>query len=282
MMKQYIDFKEVEGEIREYTKDHPIIYKYRNWEDKYHKKIITEKTAWFAHPFSLNDPHDFRPPYNFITKNIDWEKLKLQMFEIGRSMNSGISDAHLKKEVEIRFHKAKADPTNYFNSNREPTLSDDKYYNQIGIFSCCLSEINETMWAYYGNNHNGFAIGFDTLELCKELNCAFGKVRYSDEPIDFIIQGDNDVSLEKEIFQKSIKWSSEEEFRFISHVIGISSTRDRIFSASIVKELIFGLDTAPSVQEEIMAISKEIFPHVGYYKVKPRFDKYGLQKYKIK
>jgi len=37
-----------------------ITYKYRSWNDPYHKKILTENEIYFASPNKLNDQKDFK------------------------------------------------------------------------------------------------------------------------------------------------------------------------------------------------------------------------------
>ena len=63
MLKVFDDFSEVEEDVR--NKVPPVIYKYRDWENNLHKKILTENLIWFASPKSLNDPFDIRAPYRF-------------------------------------------------------------------------------------------------------------------------------------------------------------------------------------------------------------------------
>jgi hypothetical protein len=44
-MKQYLNFDEIEKEVKE---DAPgIVYKFRTWKNDNHKKIITANEAWF-------------------------------------------------------------------------------------------------------------------------------------------------------------------------------------------------------------------------------------------
>jgi hypothetical protein len=53
-MDIYSSFDDVEEEIKDQTPR--IIYKYRDWNNQFHQKILTEREVWFAHPHTLNDP----------------------------------------------------------------------------------------------------------------------------------------------------------------------------------------------------------------------------------
>ena len=44
------------------------IYKYRNWGNKYHRRLITNMELYFPAPQELNDPFDCQ-------RNFDWEEL---------------------------------------------------------------------------------------------------------------------------------------------------------------------------------------------------------------
>jgi hypothetical protein len=45
------------------------IYKYRNWDDPFHKTIITQQEVYFAKPTSFEDPLDCKNPvrYDLLT-----------------------------------------------------------------------------------------------------------------------------------------------------------------------------------------------------------------------
>src|SRR5690242_8349749 len=168
-MKVYSLFDEVVKDIE--AKTPPIIYKYRTWENDLHKKIITDNEVWFAHPHTLNDPYDIRPPYNFVADNIDWEAAKIKIKEAGRAIEPYLSEDELNSEVEKRLLQIKNDPISYFQKNRKDYLLDKTHYDNIRLLSCCSSFSNEAMWAHYGNNHCGFDVGFNTVELARTLNC---------------------------------------------------------------------------------------------------------------
>lgn len=279
VMKIYNFFEEVELEIEATTP--LVIYKFRNWENDFHKKIITENEAWFAHPNSLNDPYDIRPPYNFIANKIDLNVARRKIKEAGKSIYPDLSEEKLDIEVEKRIIEIQNDPVSYFQKNRKDYLHNIANFNNIGVFSCCSSFSNEAMWAHYGNNHYGFALGFNTVELARTLNCWIGHVKYCDKPIDYNILGDNVGLVEKEIFQKSTKWSYEEEVRFLTLAIQNDESRARKFPINAVKEIVFGMTTSIQVQDEIISIAKEKLSGIPCYKVETNPDQFGFRKIQI-
>jgi hypothetical protein len=279
MIKRYKDFGEVAEEIREGT--HPIVYKFRTWEDNYHKRIITNREAWFAHPHSLNDPYDVRPPYNFVIGDIDWDKARYKIRQAGKIFEPDLTDQELESEVELRIEDIQTDPVAYFQRTRGEYILDKSNYDRIGVFSCCTSSENEPMWAYYGNNHYGFAVGFNTVELSRALQCTVGYVNYDDTPVNYYILGDNRGLMENEIFQKATHWKAEEELRFITAGIGLIRERASEFPVQAVSEIVFGLNTSQQAQEEIMVAAAKSLPGIPFYQIKTRPDSYGFEKVRM-
>src|SRR5690349_10004988 len=106
MNKTFLDFREIEAEFTALVP--PVLYKYRTWENPQHQKIITQHEVWFAHPFTLNDPYDIRPPYKIIVpENLDWDLFRQRLEAIGRTIEPGLSEHELQEQVEIRLQQAK-------------------------------------------------------------------------------------------------------------------------------------------------------------------------------
>lgn len=259
-MSIYNAFDEIEKDVEAQT--HPVIYKYRTWENAFHRKIVTDNEVWFAHPYTLNDPYDIRPPYNFVADNIDWNAARQKIKDAGRSIEPYLSEAELDSEVDKRLTQIKINPIDYFQRNRKDYILDKTHYDNIGVLSCCSSFSNEAMWAHYGNNHCGFAVGFNTVELARTLNCTFGYVDYNDKPLDYFILGNNEGLLGKEIFQKSAKWSYEEELRFLTVGIGIYRNRANKYPLSAVNEIVLGLTTSEAIQNEIISAAEKSLPNI--------------------
>src|SRR5688572_1849281 len=112
MLNVYKDFKDIEADVRANVPQ--IVYKFRTWEEGNHKKIITNNELWLSHPFKLNDPFDVRPPYRFITDQIDWNGVKEKIRMAGRHSVPGISNEQLETEMEKRYQEMATDPVAYF------------------------------------------------------------------------------------------------------------------------------------------------------------------------
>lgn len=278
-MRVYTKIEEIEKEVSENTP--PVIYKYRDWENDFHKTIITKCELYFAHPHNLNDPYDVRPPYKFIATQINIDEARKKIKDAGRYLFPDLTYEELEEQVELKMQSLKNEPIEYFKKNRMDAVFNSSTYDPIGVLSLCSGFDNEPMWAHYGSNHNGFAIGFKTIQLARALNCAFGLVDYDDTPLEYYIMGDNSGLFEKEIFRKSTKWRSEEELRFLTAGIGLYRDRISTFPSEAVEEIVFGLNTSEKTQEEIIAAAKQTLPGVSFYKIIVKSDAYGFDKEKL-
>lgn len=280
-MRIYDSFEEVEEEIRNCFPS--TIYKYRSWNNPFHKKIITDKEVWFAHPFSLNDPYDVRPPYKFHIGKTNWNSAAIQLMEAGRELHPDLTEEQLREEVSNKIDQIQKDPVSYFNENRRIFIFDERFYNQIGVFSCCESCENGPMWAHYGSDHAGFSIGFKTVELAKGMKSILRYVDYNDNPIDYFpFKADDDMALmEKEIFQKSSKWSYEQEIRFLKFGIGTKNTRANNYPTNAVKEVVLGVNSSLETQNEVIKSVEQNLGSISVFKLNVNNNKYGFKKIRI-
>ena len=275
-------FEEVEKSIRRLAP--PVIYKYRSdWNNVYHKKLITEQSAWFASPQELNDPYDIRTPIQFDIKEIEnpifFEKLK-EAFK-ALSPNIAFTERDLRVICENKMEEIRDDPKSYFEKNYKD-IREGNTFNTVGLFSCTSDGFNETMWAHYGNNHSGFAVGFNPVELARTFMCSLGRVKYSDEiPIHSFINIMPDADFDS-FYLKSKKWVYEKEFRFITLAVEEEISRIKTYSINSVIEFLLGAKFPESQINEFVTKVGEIFPKdIPIYQVKPKISGFGLQKIKI-
>jgi len=278
--KVYFNFADVEDDI--YKNVPPTVYKYRQWDIANHKTIITQQEIWLSHPKDLNDPYDCRPPHNIILDGL--EKYGYQkLWEMGRKAMPHVTEVVLKNEIDERWVRMQENPIDYFQKNYKVFVEDASNYNQFGVFSTSTNGLNESLWANYADNHRGFCVGFNTVELAKLLECGFGVVEYSNIPIDFdpIYHEQYDVEA-RSLYLKSAKWVYEEEFRFITLTIGIiRNERLTKFPPEIITEILLGHDIHPAAEKDIRQNVKHIFGEkFPVYKVGTKTGSFGMERNK--
>ena len=259
-----------------------FVYKYRgDWGNKFHKELITRQSAWFSSPSKLNDPHDIRTPLQFDYSEVEhpifFEKLKL----IIQSENPNLTDKDISDICKNHLNEIRKNPKAYFEKNYSD-LKESGIYDRIGLFSCTTDELNETMWAHYGNNYKGFVVGFKTYELVKSFNSSAGSVTYSDEVPKFsFINPSMDGDLDN-YYLKSTKWSYEKEFRFSTIDDDINFNREKKFSIESVSEFLIGNNFPKDQMEDFIHQIQSIYPKgIPIYQVFPNNSEFGLEKIKI-
>lgn len=258
----------------------PILYKYRNWKDDYHKDLLIKSELFLSPPSLLNDPFDCRIYENYI-KLLQTDEQKENFINESLERNSeyfkknNISIAEGRKILTERLNDSL-----YFQVRSEVTANeiDDK---RIGI--ACLSENWNSilMWSHYAENHRGYCIGFDEkrIRFCQK----FGKVKrveYSSLYPEPNSLNKNKLTYEQKYFHKSIDWKYEQEIRLMNIYNGNEEpNRIEVLENKYIKEVILGLNTPKKHKSEIISIAKDKNIDV-WQTMKAEFE-FKIERYKI-
>lgn len=255
MANIFNDFNDVADEV---TRNVPsVTYKFRDWNLDIHKSVLEKSLIWLSHPNTLNDPYDIRLPVRFnfdeVNNPLFFEKLKL----VGREFYYWLSpdSRDFKVLIQKRFEEIKKNPKKYFEDNYRQ-LRDSNVYDVVGVFSLCKNFENETMWANYANNAEGFCIGYNTKLLLQHLNLNFGHVIYNDIPPLHSLLKRPDLDSMDQLYQKHTKWSNEDEFRLITSNINQDKDRLKVIPEIILEEVILGEKMPNKHTDKIIEILK--------------------------
>lgn len=258
MNKIYKEFSEVEADVKMNAPE--VVYKVRTWGSDLHKSLLKDRKLWFSHPFDLNDELDARPPYEFDQEEVDSEEFYQRLVNGAPDWTAlGVStQEEFDERCLLQWNKIKSNPKAHFDANRAEIMKREKF-DPIGILSTTIDGLNAKTWTMYGDNFNGYAVGFNTVELSREMDCSIGKVNYSDKPYPykFLAGVDNKVD---EFRYKKEKWQHEDEFRFLTVRIGNGFERLREYSPAAVAEVILGHNLSPDNEKDILSIVAANFP----------------------
>lgn len=248
---KYIDGKEFRPPV--------ILYKYRDWENLNHRKILQDNTIYFASPNSFEDIHDCNVPESFPsgTKlyNIFLQESKDKCPNKTRQQHRKFA-RYWSKHSPLAHPKLLKEKIEQFNTI---------FNNRFGVLSLTANPHNEDMWEKYGNSHKGFCVGFDTSKLLEAESMGSGEVQYSDElpTIDFI-NDDFKTKYIKSIFFKETKWQFEQEYRL--HKIWENDTsnaeRNIKLPEDCIVEIILGKRMSDKDREEIKSLVLSKYPHI--------------------
>lgn len=239
-----------------------ILYKYREWADKYHQKVITECEVYLAAPTSFEDPKDCKlfkrydllknqDIYNHyyadsIKNNKNWTRQQHRKFARDWTKKSPMKNkSYIKKLQENHF------------------LEFDK---RFGVLSLTANPKNIEMWKKYANSHNGFCVGFDSKILFNYVGSG-GKVIYYDQLPDILSTDSREVEYIKQTYSKEEKWSFEEEYRTQKFFQYPATEKDRCIKLpkECIKEIIFGHSLSVEDREKITSIFKENNMSIEYF-----------------
>lgn len=230
------------------------LYKYRDWTNRNHRKLITKQEIYLPKPSEFNDPFDGNIPVRWDL--LTYEECLEKNFEI-------INIAHKDKDQKLvrEYAKKVTDDKTLWHPERlakERPEQLDKWNSIIGLLSLSSIPDNILMWSHYSFNHTGFVVGFDSDSLITDYEFDYLEpmIYQKEYPI---ISGLDDTTNQfyKKFFYKSDLWSYEEEWRISKNHI-----KNRVIKINpeTINKVIIGCCTDLKTTKEIIKLSKK---HLG-------------------
>lgn len=262
-----------------------IIYKYRNWTDKYNKNVFLKNQLFLSSPKIFNDPFDCRIPENLYLLNSS-EKIEEYIVSYrNRRSEFVINNEILNKEIEVTRYRL----TNYLEKYHQinEKILYEKQDALYGILSMSMNWKNILMWSHYANNHKGYCIGFWEEKL--RTNNSFlkgGPVIYNPKDEYPIIDPNNNNLIEIGFIQthsKAYDWKYEEEYRFtkiFDEENPSNEERTLIFDDSYIAEIIIGLEMQEKDRKRIINLAKK--REIKVYQIEKIPFKFEITKKELK
>lgn len=231
------------------------VYKYRDWENANHRKILEEKSIWVPDSFDFNDPFDCNIPIAYdLLMNDDAlaEKYIRRLIQNSKT----ISPNDIEAEIQKRFAEKKYKDPIFLKKLKDEMHSSARMTH--GIFSVTPINNNILMWSHYANSHKGLCIGFDSEKLFKFLGGG-GHVNYSEKYPIISPTDEHEKQYAYQFFTKSHHWEYEIEYRltaFQKYNVNIAITPD------VISEVVFGANMKNEHKTEVKKILKNSLPHV--------------------
>jgi hypothetical protein len=225
------------------------LYKYRKWNDKNQKTILSERIVFMSAPTGFEDKKDCK-----LVKRFDLmteEDIFNKYLELSLSKDSNWSrEQHIKHAKEWTLNSPMKNPEHIKKTQEFHFQEFDK---RFGVFSITANPVNLEMWNKYSDNGTGFCVGFDTLELFNHLGGG-GLVNYCKKLPDIYHDDELEVEHFKQVFSKEMKWKFEEEYRTHKFYRNPAKLDDRRIEIppTVFKEVIFGWNISKEYKAEIM------------------------------
>ncbi|MBI1768864.1 MAG: DUF2971 domain-containing protein [Bacteroidetes bacterium] len=260
-----------------------IVYKYRDWTECNHRKIVSHRQLYIASPKDFNDPFDCRITHNFGLLNSD-KKIKEYVRVLGDRNRENLATQGQRPEdyADEIFNSIKDNKEEEQKNWDIHTfkMQDDHY----GIVSLSAIWDSILMWGHYARNHTGFCVGFNEERL--QNSRLFGKggmVKYRNEfPKVNPIEDYTPQAGFRQTHTKALDWDYEKEYRlFKLFTTKPTKPEDRIveLDKSFYSEIVIGLKFPDDQVDTIMEIAKDI--GVPLYRTKQIPFKFKLTRERV-
>ena len=287
------------------------LYKYRDDSERT-EDIIKNQKIWLSTPSQLNDPLECRVgeiPEDWASRTIrDMENAQIMgifgfppqvpktLFSLGvketkKWLERFKTSSHQQRISAVReLHSSHgmqlSNPENLFHDMR-------KRLSSVGVFSLSEDCQSELMWAHYGANHRGVAIGFEASP-----NSKLSDPRHT-LPVEYTQQKPNfesgfisevqmfspgsgqpnivRVSFEDDVFRaalstKTLAWQYEKEWRYIEENHGLFDSPGKITT------IVFGLRMESDRKTYYKKLASEFIQNeVSFFEVRENSDLSGFE-----
>ena len=263
-----------------------FLYKYRNWDDEYHKRLITHNEIFFSSIKYFNDPFD-----STVTARFDMgteEQYFASALRIIEREYPSLTPKKQKRKAYQKFNEKKFKyPENieWQKKNMRQVIEE-----RFGVFSLTESEDNIVMWSHYADSHKGFCVGFDYNKLfdlenimfseMHDINLGLYKVEYHKEyPLLNWFELDNEGKTIKVLKIKSYQWEYEKEYRLILLSDPVKKTilnRKMILSEGIIAKVILGCRMRLEHKQAIIEALQKKQKNIQLSEAKTKDKSFGL------
>ena len=231
-------------------------YKFRSWDKKYHKELLTKKEIYFPSTIKFNDPFDCKIPLRYDL--VSDEYLRKYFRGLMSKMNNLFIEPKLTEIIESTIKKVKNPIAHQKLIVEKGLLIENKY----GIFSLTKDYKHTLLWSHYANSHKGFCVEFELEKLENYFLNLFIKdsvmvellfVEYfADMPIITPSNIHNEEAFE--LKYKSKVWDYEDEIRL---VLNGKTNCGIIYPEECITKIILGCEMQQKHIDEICnALSK--------------------------
>lgn len=255
-----------------------ILYKYRNWGDDYHKRVLTSNEVFLASPANLNDPFDASLPFRYDVAEMTPENITKKLLITGRKRWPEIDETELHERAYREQFSGRFDDDAYWKDMHENNK--EALHKDFGLLSLTRAPNNLLMWAHYANCHKGFCVGLDTDILYDTIGGTIGAVAYqNDFPIMplFSEERQDIEAVVKMLNTKSPHWNYEEEYR-----VSKNAASNKVFTlpTEAIKEIIIGCNMSLADRESILQVVDKNLPKAELWEAKISLEKFELNLYK--
>ena len=234
-----------------------VLYKYRDWGDEYHRRILTHREIFFAPSDSFNDPFDCTIQPKINPAKADEKAMLERAYEVLRFHHPLVPEDQLRAKATARMRS----PAYNDRAERRAWLREFERVRRdcFGIVSLTALPDHNLMWSHYACAHTGFCVGLDVQKLTED-EAVLQRVNYVSQYPDWEYL-DLPMSIGQFILDavttKSLDWAYESEWRLLKATKGRHESltdRDRTVKlpSGAIREVYMGCRMPKEKREEIL------------------------------
>lgn len=229
-----------------------VVYKYRVWNNEFHKRILINNEVYYSATSAFEDELDCNPPVDYP------QGQELFIYILKYSMTHNLNKNyvwHIWNASKLYQSSPMSLPLELEKVERD---NKDNFNKRFGVLSLAKHCNIDAMWNKYSDMHRGFCVGFDTYRLFSSIKGGCGSVMYVESLPRINFANDSlDEKIIKTVFYKEKKWEFEHEYRFHTMWDDIDKVERncRLRWNSIV-EVVLGKNMPSIYRQEIINIVK--------------------------
>jgi hypothetical protein len=263
-----------------------IVYKYRDWNNAFHKKVLTANELYLASPRDFNDPFDCKIIENFSLLS----PKEIDDYLLSAAENSFKNHPDKFRLIPMSITSFKQRCKNADDMQREFNQIVEKDHDELfGILSLSKTWQSIPMWSYYSNCHKGFCIGFDEIKIRDaRIFQKAADVIYSENfpQIKPKANKNEKESLENAFIKQYVKseeWKHEQEYRLLRNYFPKPpiSSKERIYKIKndAFAEVIIGINMLNEYKQEIVKICKA--KNISVFQAKKSMFSFNMEREQV-
>ena len=228
------------------------VFKYRDWNDMYHRTILTEQIVFFARPTSFPDPLDCKSQKRYDLMN-DKDIFDMYLRKSAEDHPTWNRQQH-RQFAKLWTKKSPLHDKKYVNQMQEEAFFD--FDSQFGVLSLTADPVNYEMWDKYSNHHHGFCVGFNFQAVYPYFGGGI-PVQYDALP-DILWDDPQELEFFKQVGFKEKKWVFEKEYRAHKFDPKLKDEKNRMVKipGNCFTHVIFGAKMPDQDRNEIIDVCR--------------------------
>lgn len=248
-----------------------VLYKYRLWSDRYHRRVLTHNEIFLSSADLFNDPFDMTLPFRYREEDLTPDNIFRKLYLLGKDQWPDMPEDELHRRCYERQMSGAFNNGQYWREEYERYKKDMNA--RFGILSLTSKNDNLLMWSHYAASHYGFCVGFDKYLLYGETMGMLSPVIYAKEIPSVGLFDDNLEGFTRVLITKSTDWEYEDEYR----VTKINGFRTRVpLPDQAIVEIVLGYKMPEVEKQEVVDLARTKFPHARVFESQMNLENFKM------